>query len=400
MEPAMAWTSRTREAVTRPGRWLGFASIRTLYDVLGVRRDADPETIKEAFRRAVKAHHPDVSGSEAAASEKFHDIIAASEILRDPQQRAVYDRQLALERELSQLAWRDALVRAALATMALALVVIGGGEVWIALTRAPAHEERSTQGGANVATMSRPDESASGHGSGEVHAAVIVPGEAGLMPPSAPREAVADGVARDAGVDSSMLSDAFGALPPVPLASPLQERPSDTASQGGPDPDIAELDAALRLAPNDAQAHRRRGNLWGRKGDMDRALADYDQAIRIDPNDIAIFHDRGVMWQRNGELDKALVDLDRAVRMSFADPEVYSDRGAVWFEKGRYDRALADFNQALKIDPGLVSASTRRAAALDRKGEQDRTRAELEQASHLDRRPAPADRTDESVGGR
>ena len=128
----------------RPVRWLGLASIRTLYDVLGVRRDADPETIKQAFRRAVKAHHPDHRGGAVAASEKFHDIIAASEILRDPEQRAVYDRQLALERELSQLAWRDALVRAALAAMAVALVVIGGGEIWIALTGLPAREARRT----------------------------------------------------------------------------------------------------------------------------------------------------------------------------------------------------------------------------------------------------------------
>src|SRR5690348_2973027 len=99
MEPAMAWTSRTPEILRRPVRWLGLASIRTPYDVLGVRRDADPETISQAFRRAVKAHHPDLSGGETAAVEKFHDIMAASEILRDPEQRAVYDRQLALERE-------------------------------------------------------------------------------------------------------------------------------------------------------------------------------------------------------------------------------------------------------------------------------------------------------------
>ena len=399
----MAWTSRTREVVRRPVRWLGLASIRTLYDVLGVRRDADGETINQAFRRAVKAHHPDHSGGEVAASEQFHDIIAASEILRDPEQRAVYDRQLALERELSQLAWRDALVRAALAAMAVALVVIGGGEVWIALTGSPARETRSTHSGANVATTSQPDQSPQASGGNDAHAAAGLRSEPDPTPPRATREAAGDSAGRDAGIDSSMLSDSFAALPSAPPASSIPEQAIDTISPGGPDPDIAELDEALRLAPNDAQAHRRRGNLWGRKGDMERALADYDEAIRIDPTDIAIFHDRGVMWQRNGQLDKALVDLDRAVRMSFADPEVYSDRGAVWFEKGRYDRALADFNQALKIAPGLLSASTRRAAALDRKDEQDRVRADLEPASRLDHGGLPADRPErkpDSAGAR
>jgi curved DNA-binding protein CbpA/Tfp pilus assembly protein PilF len=399
----MAWTSRTREVVRRPVRWLGLASIRTLYDVLGVRRDADPETIKQAFRRAVKAYHPDRSGGEVAASETFHDIIAASEILRDPEQRAVYDRQLALERELSQLARRDALVRAALAAMAVALVVIGGAEVWIALTGSPAREMQSTHSDANVATTSQPDQSPPASGGNDAHAAAGLRSEPDPTPPRATRAAAGDSAGRDAGIDSSMLSDSFAALPSAPPAPSVPEQAIDTISPGGPDPDIAELDEALRLAPNDAQAHRRRGNLWGRKGDMERALADYDEAIRIDPSDIAIFHDRGVMWQRNGELDKALIDLDHAVRMSFADPEVYSDRGAVWFEKGRYDRALADFNQALKIDPGLVSASVRRAAALDRKGEQDHARIDLEQATRLDHGALPVDRPDhgsESVGDR
>jgi tetratricopeptide (TPR) repeat protein len=392
----MAWKSRTREAITRPVRWLGPASFRTLYDVLGVRRDADLETINQAFRRAVKAHHPDVDGGDVAASEKFHDIIAAREILRNPEQRALYDRQLALERELSQLARRDALLRAALAAMAVAIVVIGGGEVWITLSGAPGRQDRSTYRDASVATAVRPDESASGHASRDPHNAVGLPSEADLMPPVTPSEATDDGAARDAGISSSMLGDAFAAVSPMPPASPSQEHAVDTTGPGEPDPDIAELDEALRLTPNDAEAHRRRGNLWGRKGEMDRAIADYDEAIRIDPNDIAIFRDRGVMWQRNGELDKALVDLDRAVRMSFADPGVYNDRGAVWFEKGRYDRALADFDQALKINPGLASAAVRRAAALDRKGEQDRARAVLEQASH----PVPADRTDGRSGAR
>jgi tetratricopeptide (TPR) repeat protein len=356
----------------------------TLYDVLGVRRNADPETIKQAFRKAVKAHHPDLSGGEVAASERFHDIIAANEVLRDPEQRAVYDRWLTLERELSQLAWRDALVRAALAAMALALIMVGGGEVWIALTRPTVHEERRTSNSANVVTASRADDSGPASGSSDAHPATALRSETDPMPPSTTPQATDEGAGRDAGIDSSMLSDSFAALPSAPPVSSLPEPAVDTSSQGGLDPDIAELDEAIRLAPNDAQAHRRRGNLWGRKGDMERALADYDEAIRIDPNDIAIFHDRGVMWQRNGELDKALVDLDHAVRMSFADPEVYSDRGAVWFEKGRYDRALADFNQALKIDPGLVSASVRRAAALDRKGEQGYVRTDREQAHGAD----------------
>jgi tetratricopeptide (TPR) repeat protein len=360
--------------------------MKTLYDVLGIRADADPEAIKQAFRRAVKAHHPDISGGDAAADQRIRRIIAANEILRDPEQRAVYDRQLALEREHARSEWRDAILRSALAIVALSLVLIGAGEIWIALTAAPADRGRwTTREAAEVATIASPQPGPALDRSSDV--------------------SVAAGPSREAGPEAMIdpsIGDAFAALsPPIPDQT-FRDRVMDWAGKVDLDRDIADLDEAIRLAPNDGEAHRRRGNLWGRKGDTDRALADYAEAIRIDPNDIAIFHDRGVMWQRNGELDKALADLDRAVRMSFADPAVYSDRGAVWLEKGRYDRALADFNQALKIDPGLATASARRATALDRKGDQERARADPEQAPHLDHPPL-VDRTDgapPSVEGR
>jgi tetratricopeptide (TPR) repeat protein len=367
----------------------------TLYDVLGIRPNADPETIKRAFRRAVKAHHPDISGDAALASEKFRDIIAASEILRDPEQRAVYDRQLALERELSQLARRDALIRAAAAVVTVALVLVGGGEVWIALTRTPVEQVRSLAPPlAEVATTAPVEPDLTGGGIDPLRGAGPAR-EAEPPSQSARREAADD----NAEPETAMIGESFSALSPTISSPPIsdqtfRDRIIDWASKVDLDRDIAELDEAIRLAPHDAEAHRRRGNLWGRKGDKGRALADYDEAIRIDPTDIAIFHDRGIMWQRNGELDKALVDLDRAVRMSFADPKVYSDRGAVWLEKGRYDRALADFNQALKIDPGLMTASVRRATALDRKEGQDRARADLEQGAHPDHAALPNNRTD------
>jgi curved DNA-binding protein CbpA/Tfp pilus assembly protein PilF len=369
--------------------------MKTLYEVLGVRRDADPETVKRAFRKAVKAHHPDSSGGETAASERFHDIIAANEILGDPERRAIYDRQLALERELSQLAWRDTLTRSALAVLALALIVIGGSEIWIALTAKPTREERAAQTSAPVVTASPPVETMSARADDDPHSPAEAGGRSDQLPLSVAGGPAADKAAPGPATDSSVISDTFAALPASPPASPVQDRAIDRNPSDDVDWAVAELDEAIRVAPNDARAYRRRGNFWGRRGDTERALVDYAAAIRIDPNDIATFHDRGVMWQHNGELDKALADLDRAVRMSFADPEVYSDRGAVWFEKGRYDRALADFDRALKIDPRLVTAYVRRAAALDRKGDPERARADLEQASHLEGGIRPAERIDD-----
>jgi molecular chaperone DnaJ len=57
------------------------------YDVLGVSRDASPDEIKKAFRRAAVEHHPDRGGDEA----KFKEINEAYEVLKDADKRRRYD---------------------------------------------------------------------------------------------------------------------------------------------------------------------------------------------------------------------------------------------------------------------------------------------------------------------
>jgi curved DNA-binding protein CbpA len=61
------------------------------YVVLGVRRQASPEEIARAYRRAARLTHPD-SGGSGAGSKRFRLVNDAYEVLRDPGRRAGYDR--------------------------------------------------------------------------------------------------------------------------------------------------------------------------------------------------------------------------------------------------------------------------------------------------------------------
>ncbi|HUY85403.1 MAG TPA: molecular chaperone DnaJ [Candidatus Dormibacteraeota bacterium] len=60
---------------------------RDYYEVLGVGKDASPDEIKKAFRRAAIEHHPDRGGDEA----KFKEINEAYEVLKDTDKRKRYD---------------------------------------------------------------------------------------------------------------------------------------------------------------------------------------------------------------------------------------------------------------------------------------------------------------------
>ena len=66
---------------------------RDYYQVLGVPREATPETIKKAYRRLALQWHPDRNPENKAQSEeRFKEAAEAYSVLSDSQKRAQYDR--------------------------------------------------------------------------------------------------------------------------------------------------------------------------------------------------------------------------------------------------------------------------------------------------------------------
>jgi len=60
------------------------------YEILGVPRDADAKTIKDAYHRLAMKWHPDRSKAPDA-DERFKEIAKAYAVLSDPKKRAKYD---------------------------------------------------------------------------------------------------------------------------------------------------------------------------------------------------------------------------------------------------------------------------------------------------------------------
>jgi tetratricopeptide (TPR) repeat protein len=427
----------------------------SLYDLLGARAEDDELAIKKAFRKAVKAHHPDLHPGDPDAVLRFRRIITASAILRDAKQRAAYDEILEIERRQIKLRldnqhlqlqherrqiWRKRI-------RATAVVAIAGGLICgyglfslrpttaiIALMKdKPAAGTAPPAGTATIVeTIKKNKVAAATAGrrtktpAAEKLDATETPktsgaqvggqmgGLTGSSQLSGPAGDQVDGqvgsrvrsqvgsrveghaIARTGAADAGMAEDAsrLGAASAMTDAADKGEgsivvadsrepahaavfavthdarfyRELGTAAwRIGDFPQaIVNLDEAIRLDPDDAQAHDIRGNAFDETGVFDGALADYEAAIRIDPNNPVFFHDRAVLWRRKGDLDQAIVDLDRAIRFSFSDPNLYCDRGLVWYEKGSQARAIADFNNAMKLDANFAAACISRGLILHR----------------------------------
>ncbi len=140
----------------------------------------------------------------------------------------------------------------------------------------------------------------------------------------------------------------------------------------------------LRLKPDSAWSHIRRGAIWAYKGEYDLATSDFNEAIRIDPMDSAAYNGRGNIWQHKKQYDNAITDYTEAIRLDPKYALAYCNRGDAWYAKEQYNQAIADFGEAIRLDPKYLPAYNNRGAVWWEMGESDRAIADFDQAIQLD----------------
>jgi curved DNA-binding protein CbpA len=229
----------------------------TLYELLGALPHDDAEGLRAAFRRAVKGAHPDLRPGDPDAALKFRQIVRASEILGDAEQRAAYDDLL----EVARLEHRGVpghRIAARIHGLASGVIALSGALV-------------VTAGGYLL-----------------------------FMHMSVASVASADTV--DVATRASFVS-AAGAPPATSVVTGLPAKPMMPTA-------AVPATSAGSLPAGDAS--RALGISADRSGHLNEAIADIDRALRLDPKFLPAYVDRGMIFYPTQKLNHAFPDATPA----------------------------------------------------------------------------------------
>jgi curved DNA-binding protein CbpA len=275
--------------------------MKTLYELLGALPDDDAERIRAAYRRAARANHPDNNPGDPDAPHRFRQIVHAYAILRDEQQRAMYDRLLGVARQ-QQGSERERPIRKiapdAIAIAILSVAFIGGflllGDMFKApLFSAPVNEVSSHEPAQTAAATPTEPSDTTGQTDPRDKPEDVAAPDAPAAPEAFKEAATKEAVTKEA-------------------ATPEAAAPAETT---GSVPAIDNVPAVRDFGVNDARYYRERGVLAYRSGDLYLALVNFNLAIELDPNFLDAYVDRAIVFHRMGDLERAFADIAQANRV-------------------------------------------------------------------------------------
>ncbi len=139
--------------------------------------------------------------------------------------------------------------------------------------------------------------------------------------------------------------------------------------RGDPAAARAAFEAALKLAPRDAQILGNYANFLAERGESDAALAAYGSALAAAPAHHDARYNRALLLQKIGRADEALSDLDAVTAARPGSAKAQSARGNVLLDLGRPREAACAYDRALAADPNRATAAAGRARAAMERGE-------------------------------
>ena len=165
---------------------------------------------------------------------------------------------------------------------------------------------------------------------------------------------------------------------------------------GQDDRALACYDAALKLDPQNAEAHYFRANILFSKGNVREAMEGYTRAIGLKPELIEAHQkptpqDRLTDYiaspteiPRIAKPARRILELNKMIEANPKQASLFKDRATEYERLGNYEQAIADYNSFLEIQPQDANILHARGIAYEQIGQSERALEDFQQATAHD----------------
>ncbi len=129
---------------------------------------------------------------------------------------------------------------------------------------------------------------------------------------------------------------------------------------------LNELQAAIKLAPNNSYSYTLRGIAYAMKNTYNEAVQDFNKALKLPKNRNAekTYYSRGLTYKELGMYKEALGSITQAIAINDRVADYYYDRAILEYETRNIAGAIDDINAAIKLEPSKLNYYTDRALYL------------------------------------
>jgi Flp pilus assembly protein TadD/TolB-like protein len=141
---------------------------------------------------------------------------------------------------------------------------------------------------------------------------------------------------------------------------------------------------AIRLKPDDAEAHKNLGKALHMQRKYNEGTKEYREAIRLKPNFAEAHYNLGKALADQGKYDEAIKEYRQAIRFKPDFTEAYAFLGALLVNKGETEEAIKEYREAIRLKPDIAVFHTVLGEALRKKGETVEAIQEYREAIRLE----------------
>lgn len=144
--------------------------------------------------------------------------------------------------------------------------------------------------------------------------------------------------------------------------------------RGKIDDAVKEMEKAVSLDPEFAEAFNKLGDFMMKKGSMSKAIDMYKKSAELKPEIENTHFDLGCAYAHLGKYSEALYELQKALTLDPAHSEIYGKMGFVYLKMDMLNEAVQNLKKALAKDPEDLMARFTLGETLTRSGDREGAR--------------------------